>query len=386
MRENYNSELPRKEKSNDVDLKYIVGKVLGNWYWFVISVIVFIILGVAFMLLVTPKYNIAAKVMVTGENPRLPSGSTDESALLSDMGMFSTISNVNNELQVLHSRTLIMQTVYDLQLNVTYWQQDGLVYREKYKRSPFFIKLLKLETAPLMTYDPQDYKLTIDKNKVNFEDQNTDSTFSAQFGDTLKFIYGSWVLQKTPAVQPDSSANYELKVGSYGEAFLNYNENIIALVTSTEVTTIDLTLAAAVKEKGEDILRHLLDLYVQSDVNNNNKIADSTIAFIDTRLVGVTSDLNNVEGNIEKFKKSNNIADLTEQGKALLNSSIETNRALDEQQVQVSVVKDLETYLEDRTNNKRIMPTTAPIKDPAFVSLLEKYNGLQLDGNNVGQH
>ena len=43
------------------------------------------------------------------------------------------------------------------------------------------------------------------------------------------------------------------------------------------------------------------------------------------------------------------------------------------------MVKDLENYLEDQKNDIRIMPTTAPIKDPAFLSLLEKYNNLQLD-------
>ncbi len=379
MRENFNTELPRKEKSNDVDLKYIVGKILGNWYWFVISVIVCLILGVAFMLFSTPKYNITAKVMVTGDSRRMTSGTTSESSLLSDLDMFSGQSNVNNELQVLHSRTLIKQTVYDMQLNVTYWQQDGLLYKEVYKRSPYIIKLLKLETGDAMTYEPQDYKITIDKDKINFKDENTDSSFSAHYGDTLKFIYGKWILLRNPGRTADPAASYELKIASYGGTFLSYNENIVGLVTSTDVTTIDLTLGAAVKDKGEDILRHLLTLYVESDINNSTKIADSTIAFIDSRLIGVSQDLNNIESNIESFKKTNNIADLTEQGKALLNSSIETNKALDEQQVQISVVKDLETYLSDGTNNQKIMPTTAPIKDPTFVSLLDKYNGLQLE-------
>ena len=382
MRENNNAEAVAKEKSSDVDLKFIVGKALGNWYWFVISVIVCVILGVVFMMLSTPKFNVAAKVMVTGPNPRLPSGSTDETMLLSDMNTFSSLnySNVNNELQVLHSRTLIMQTVKDLQLNVTYWQKQGLVYRETYKRSPFFITLMDLKTGPVyMLYDPQNYKLTIDKDKVNFEDQNTDSSFSAHFGDTLKFNYGTWVLQKNPGIIVDPEGEYELKVGSYGAAFNNYNDNIIAVITTTGVTTIDLTLSTPVKDKGEDILRHLINLYVQSDIDHSNRIADSTIAFIDNRITGVAQDLNHIESNIETFKKNNSIADLTEQGKALLNNSIETNKALDEQEVQISVVKDLENYLEDRSNNTRVMPTTAPIKDPAFLSLLEKYNGLQLD-------
>lgn len=378
MRENFNSDAARLEKKNDVDLKYIVGKVLGNWYWFAISVAVCMVLGVLFMLTTTPKYNVSAKIMITGVNGRLPSGMASESSVLSELDLFSNQSNVNNELQVLHSRTLIKQTVRDLQLNVTYWMKDGLIYRETYKRSPFLIKIIKLETAPLMEYDPQVYDISIENNKVHFEDENTDTSFTAAWGDTIKLNYGTWVLEKNPMQVADPEAAYQLKINSFGSAFSNYNENIIALVTSTEVTTIDVTLASAVKDKGEDILKHLLNLYVQADINNNTKIADSTISFIDSRLAGVTQDLSNIESSIESFKKVNKIADLTEQGKALLNSNIETTRALDEQEVQISVIKDLETYLLDDDNNKRVMPTTAPIKDPAFVNLLEKYNGLQL--------
>jgi hypothetical protein len=37
-------------------------------------------------------------------------------------------------------------------------------------------------------------------NKVKFEDEDTDSTFTASFGDTLHFNYGSWVLESNPYV------------------------------------------------------------------------------------------------------------------------------------------------------------------------------------------
>ena len=170
-----------KEKSNDVDLKFIVGKALGNWYWFVLSVFICVLFGVLFMMIATPKFNVTARVMVTGPNPHLPSGSSDESMLLSDINMFSNLnySNVNNELQVLHSKTLIMQTIKDLQLNVTYLQKQGLLYKETYKRSPFFIDLLELKMGPsFMLYDPQLYKITINKNKVNFEPEYRQYFFS----------------------------------------------------------------------------------------------------------------------------------------------------------------------------------------------------------------
>ncbi len=380
MRENLNGTLsPQPEKSGDVDLKFIVGKVLGNWYWFVISVIAWILIGILFMIIFAPTYNISAKVIVNGVNSKVQSGMASEGGMLADLDLYAKPNNVNNELQVLHSRTLINQTIRDLQLNVVYAVERGILYREMYDQSPFFIKLLNLKQMPEMKEDPQKYDITIDKNdKLHFEDDNTDSVFTASYGDTLHFYYGTWVLQKNPMVAGNPDEDYRLKIASVGSTFEDLNDNIIALVYSTDVTSIDITMGSNVKRKGEATLRHLIDLYVQSDINNNNRVADSTIAFINARLANVTQDLNQIEGNIESFKKSNNIADLESQGKAFLSNSIETNKALADQQVQIQVIHELASYLEDDKNNQRVMPTTAPIKDPAFVSLLEKYNGLQL--------
>ncbi len=380
MRENPNGTVsPQSEQSGDVDLKFIVGKVLGNWHWFVISVVAWILVGILFMMVFAPKYNISAKVIVNGVNSKVQSGMSSESGMLSDLGLYSKPSNVNNELQVLHSRTLINRTIRDLQLNVGYFIERGILYRETYDKSPFFIKLLSLKKMPEMKEDPQKYDITIKDNKVYFVDDNTDSTFSASYGDTMKFYYGEWVLLKNPLAEADPDADYRLKIASVGSTFEDYNENIIALVYSADVTSIDITMGSTVKKKGEETLAHLINLYVQSDIDNNNRIADSTIAFINTRLANVTQDLSRIESGIENFKKSNNIADLDAQGKAFLSNSIETNKALSDQQVQIQIIQDLASYLEDEQNNKRVMPTTAPIKDPAFVSLLEKYNGLQLD-------
>ncbi len=381
MRENLNGTLsPKPEKQGDIDLKFIVGKVFGNWYWFVISVIIWILIGILFMIVFAPKWNISSKVIVNGTNSKVQSGLSSEAGMLSDLDLYSKPINVNNELQILHSRSLINQTIKDLQLNVGYFIERGIIYRETYDQSPYFIKLLHLEQMPAMKEDPQKYDMTIDKNNVvHFEDDNTDSVFTAKYGDTLRFYYGSWVLQKNPLAEADPNASYRLKIASVGATYEDLNDNIIALVYSADVTSIDITMGSNVKKKGVATLAHLLNLYVNSDIDNNNRIADSTISFINSRLATVTQDLSQVESNIENFKKSNNIADLDEQGRAFLSNSIETNKALADQQVQIQVINDLVAYLQDDKNNQRVMPTTAPIKDPAFVSLLEKYNGLQLD-------
>jgi uncharacterized protein involved in exopolysaccharide biosynthesis len=360
----------------DVDIKFLVAKVIGNWYWYVLSVILFLGLGILVSLYTSPRYTVTARVLVTGYNQqgRAITG-TDESTVLSDLGLFSVPNSVSNELEIIHSRTLVEQTVHDLQLNVSYWGQGEIRYEEIYKASPYFIKLLLLKNIT----EPVEYDVTVIQDKVKFEDQDSDSNFTASFGDTLHFNYGSWVLERNPEVtETNPKHQLGLIINSYNTALYTYMDEIEAMTTNEYVNIIDLSIGGTTPAKNEDMLRHLISLYMQADIADHNKIADSTIQFINSRLVGVSEDLTGIDKNIESFKKENHLTDLTDDAKALLQNTSTVNQDLAQKQVEYKVVDDLEKYLVDDRNNTRIMPTTAPIQDPAFVQTLDKYNSLQL--------
>lgn len=366
-------------KQQDVDIKFIVAKVLGNWKWYLFTLLFFSIIGVLVYLFVSPRFTVTGRVLVAGYNAQGKQVTgTDESTVLNQLGsMFSVPNSVNNEMEIIHSRTLVERTVRDLQLNVTYWGQGPIRYDETYKNSPFFIKELSLKNIS----DPIEYDIRVidGGNKVHFEDEDSDSTFTLSFGDTLHAWYGSWVLVKNPdVIEKDPKHVLGMVINSYATAIYYYMENITAATTNEFVNIIDLTLSGMTPQKNEDILKHLIGLYIQSDIDDHNRVADSTIAFIDSRLIGVSQDLNNVDKNIETFKKSNKLTDLTSDANELLQTSTTVNQSMADKQVQYKVVDDLEKYLEDAHNNSRVMPTTAPIQDPAFVQTLGKYNSLQL--------
>ena len=99
--------------------------------------------------------------MVTGYNAqgRAVTG-TDESTVLSDLNINSVPNSVSNEMEIIHSKTLIEKTVRDLQLNVTYWGQGEIRYEEIYKASPYFIQLLSLNNQMLMN-NPMEYDVRV---------------------------------------------------------------------------------------------------------------------------------------------------------------------------------------------------------------------------------
>ena len=50
----------------DIDIKFLVAKVKGNCYWDLLSVILFLGLGVLIMLYTSPRYAVTARVLVNG--------------------------------------------------------------------------------------------------------------------------------------------------------------------------------------------------------------------------------------------------------------------------------------------------------------------------------
>src|SRR5436190_9576002 len=320
----------------DVDIKFIVAKVLGNWYWYVLSVGLLLILGILIAIFSSPRYTVTGRVMVTGYNSQGKAVTgTDESTILKDLGMFSVPNSVSNELEIIHSRTLVEQTVHDLQLNVSYWGQGDIRYEEIYKNSPYFIKILYLKNIS----DPIEYDVRVINNKVKFQDENTDSSFTASFGDTLNFNYGTWVLESNPYVT-ETNPKHELGmvINSYNATLYAYMDDIEAMTTNEFVNIIDLSIGGPTPEKNEDMLKYLINLYIKRDIAEHNNIADSTIAFIDSRLSGVSQDLTGIDKNIESFKKQNRLTDLTDDAKELLQNTSTVNQTLAQKDVEVKVV------------------------------------------------
>lgn len=362
-------------QTDGFDFKYLVAKVVGNWQWFALSLILWIAFGVLYILYGIPTFTITARVLVNGHNANKISSGTTETDLLQKLGLFSQEVDVNNEIEQIQSRSLIEQAMHDLQYNVSYWAQGDIRFSESYKRSPFYINLLDLKGG---LDNPLAWDVRIDGDKVKFMDDYVDTTFTKTWGDTVKLKFCTFVLQKNPDVTiKNPNFPMGLKIAPWSATYYALSENLLTFLSAENTTSIDITLDASMPEKGEDFVNHLLELYVQKHIYNTNAIADSTIAFINQRIIGVQKELSGVEQGIQNFQTAGNITDLSELGKSLIGQSSDATKALAAQQAQIEWIETLENLLADENNNQKTMPTVAPITDAAYVSLVERYNSLQ---------
>ena len=107
------------EDEKPIDYKAILFEYLMYWPWFVACLILCLIGAWGYLRYQTPVYNVNATVLIKQDDKGKGSANSPL-ATMQDLGMLSMAGNFDNEMEILHSRTLIKKVVNTLGLNIRY--------------------------------------------------------------------------------------------------------------------------------------------------------------------------------------------------------------------------------------------------------------------------
>ena len=112
-----------EEEEGGFDIKSILMKLLFNWKWIVASIIICLIGAKIHLQKQTPVYRIQATIMINDEQKG--SFQNQMQTLQQDFGIMSTTGGLDNELEVMRSKSVIRQAVIDLGLYTRYRIDNG---------------------------------------------------------------------------------------------------------------------------------------------------------------------------------------------------------------------------------------------------------------------
>lgn len=355
-----------------INLKEIFGKLTEKWFVFVISFILCLFVAFFYIKLTPPSFQVNSKILVNDDEKGGSLGK-QSSGLMDLGGLLGAKNSVDNEAEILKTRFLMEQVVRQMQLNITYSKGGSLVNRELYN-SPFKIDIIK----GVDTIQPAKFvikKLSLNKLKI------TSKSFDkiVKWNESFSFN-GVGIIQIEPidGIGMDNG-DYFVSVSSIDERVAFLMKQLSVSVTNKQVSIIDLGLTYPVPKKGEDILNTLIEKYTLGNLADKNAIADSTYKFIKERLSKIAVELGDVENQEESFKEANQLADMSEQGKLLVQNTGEFGAELAKAETQVAILNDLEAYLQDESKNKRVFPTSLLPQDMVFSGLLNQYNALLIE-------
>ena len=344
-------------------------RLLANWRWTALSLIICFVTGFVFLRYSTPKYEIEASILVKDDSKGTDLG---EAALLESLGLTSGKNNVDNEVEILKSRTLMESVVNDLQLYVQYFASGNIKTTEIYEKSPVSFKMITLNSITPGDVQPTYLIKFTDNGRFNLSDNL--HTWQQSFGDTFRLPVGLVVLTKTP-FKPISTDTYSIRV-SGSESITNvYSQQLSVSATNKLVSIINLKLTEILPSKGEAILKKLIENYLNASIADKNRIADSTITFIDENLKLVSEELLGIEKQIEKFRTTNRVTDIKEQNKLLLGNTSRYDQERMMNEVQLKEIESFRAFVSDNTNGT--IPSSIVTQQPDFQAMIEQYNSLQ---------
>lgn len=349
----------------------LLGRVLHNWPLFAGCLLVSLACAFFYLRYTAPVYKIKAKVMIKDEKK---SGVGGDNQVLAELGMGGK-SNVDNEIEIFKSRSLMERVVKDMQLNVRCYSKGAIHQSELFDKKPFIFRYFPndKDTVDNKSYD---YELVM-VNNATLQLSRDGNKWKAGYGDTLVLPTGKAVIDLATA-EPVEDAKFRISITSYDKIVDQYVGALTVNAVNKQVSVIALTLQERLPKKGEAVLNKLIEEYMAANVEDNNIITDSTIAFIDERLSLVGQELMGVEKEIEGFKKDNELTDISEQSRLLLNSSDAYVKQLTDKQVQLEIVQSLDKYLSDNETNQKVIPASLVIQSPVLYNVIDKYNDLQM--------
>lgn len=352
-----------------------------KWYWFAISLFITLTIAVLYLLSTPPIYTRTAAILVKDNSKS--NSSTSAMNDFSDLGIFKSNTNINNELLTLKSPTLMTEVVNRLGLNENFTIRKGLKNVDLYKVSPVTITFCDKTEVPLSFTIKFSSKEAFAISELEISGEDIGETLSAQMGDSIQTSAGIMIVSPTQEFT-DAFIGTSIRYvrGSVRAAVDTYSNALVAELGNEDATIINLSINDTSIRKAEDILNTLIEVYNENWIRDKNQIAVSTSQFISDRLGVIESELGHVDENISSYKSEHLLPDVQAASSLYMAQSAENNKELSTLNNQLSTAQ----YIRRELNTKQLdqtLPANSGIVSANIETQISEYNNLVLDRNRL---
>lgn len=378
-------EIYQFENAEAIDFKATFLKYLRYWYWLLASVVFCIGLAFLYLSYATPQYKIGGTILIK-EDKKGPDMSGQ--AMFSNMDLFGSSKNIDNEIVVLKSKTLMQRVLRELSLQTSYYERGFLRENEIYGDSipvqvvmGHDISLASDITAVVNILIKDNNSFELKDIEIGEEEINEKKTY--KFGEKIRKPYGVFTVVANPTAPAfEKGKSIKIKFHNIKELADDYINGLLGIEpVNKNASVIRISLISPIKEKGRDIVNKLIEVYEKEAVEDKNLIASNTVQFIDERLRYLTVELSEVEKDVEQYKMKNELTNISSEGALtkFLEQASDYNKELADFETQIEVLQSIESYLQRQGNQFELVPNTLNIEEPTLISLVAKFNELQLE-------
>ena len=355
---------------NKESLKNVITTYSKHWKWFVLFAIIGLGFAYLYVRYATKEYEVLAQIQIVQEK-----NSTNELSALQDLDLFSGNSKqVEDEIEILTSRSNYIDVVKELGTNVKYFALGNIINSEVYENIPFKINFI----APDSIIQNADYEFVIElMSETSFGYATTEDepvkVFS--FGKGIPTQIGDLIITPTDlkAVQAKGK-RFRVKLDPVVNVANDYKEVVEIIMSGEKSNIIDITMSSPLPKKAIDIINKLIEIYNRNAVEDKKKIADTTSEFINNRIQLISGTLTSVDKDAQELLTEKGMTGSGIEVGAAVQVSAGSRQNLESAKVQLQMVSGLKDYVGQENGYEEM-----PVVDVGSVALNQatvQYNQL----------
>ena len=384
MKENPYENNMNEQDEEKINYQELLFRYIIHWPWFVASVLVCLIGAWVYLHFQTPVYQVSASIMI--KDDKKGGGSTDLENL-GIGGVITSTQSIDNEIEVLRSKTILKEVVNNLELYITYYDEDEFPEKELYQTSPVIVNLTAQEADKLpgsallaMKLSPEgvlDVNLKVGLNEYNQRFEKLPAvlpTDAGTFGFALK----------------DSLSGGQME-GYKGERHIRavvsrpfgvakgYQGALSIAPTSRTTSVAVVSLMNTNIQRARDFINKLMEMYNRNTNNDKNEVAEKTREFINERIKIIDEELGSTEDKLEAFKRNAGLTDISSDAQLAVSGNAEYEKRRVDNGTQINLVRDLIKYINNPLNEYELLPGNIGLSDAGLTTQIGRYNELIIE-------
>lgn len=364
------SEKILKQFNSSFDFKRLLGTIVSNWYWFVLSISITVTAGFLYLRYTTRVYEIGSSILIDEAQDNVAQN------VLSKLDPQNDKSKVNlfNEQVVLQSQDMIAKVVDSLALNVRYWARGRIKETEIYKESP--IKVVFDTTG--LTGGTVELKIK-QVMEGQFEVTNGGTTDKVLYDTWVRKPYGRFKIMYTNGVGVNrgylKSTEFIVKAEPRAAAIGRVTGMFTVALNDGRTSLLGLSYTDNIPQRGVDFMNVLIYFYQKNELENINKKAEKTRAFLKAKKANIKDELRFIDSMQVDIKLNNDIVDPTAQTEQFMSAKTASETKMDELLMAKQSLESMKRTVMSMSSNRFSILSIAS-EDPTLAQLIGSHNDI----------
>ncbi|KZX55622.1 tyrosine protein kinase [Vibrio sp. HI00D65] len=352
------------DNSDEIDLGKLLGLLLDAKWLIMLTTFVFAVLGIAFALLSTPIYKADALIQIEEKS------SGGISSMVGDMGeLFSQESSATTEVEIIKSRMILGETVDKFNLTTVTAPIYAPIVGKGFARLTGDINHIAVSRFTLPSY-ASDYSHTIeivDAKQGTYQLVRDDERVILQ-GKVGELATADDYSLFVAGFESHNGFEFSIAKQSRLEAIEWLKKSLSLSEQGKQTGILKLSFVGENKQQITEILNHISQIYFLQNVKRNSAEAEKSLAFLESHLPGIKSELTGYEDTLNNYRQKNESIDLGLEAQSTL-----------------KVMVELEAQLNELTFKESEISQRFTKDHPAYKSLLDKRKTLLREKDRLNE-